>query len=120
MIYTAQKSMLSYLLKSLLIISILTGIFGLVWLRSNITQVEYQIGVLEAERAYALRQMKALIAKRASALSMKEVQLRGIEVAGLSYPDRKKVIYVKRQTWGTYDASIRGDAVLNEQKGDNP
>ncbi|MBI4823642.1 MAG: hypothetical protein HY805_05370 [Nitrospirae bacterium] len=120
MIYTAQKSMLSYLIKSLLVIFILTGIFGLVWLRSSITQIEYQIGVLEAERASALKEIKTLIAKRASALSMEVLQVRGIEVAGLGYPDRKKVIHVKRQTWGTTDASHRGDEVLDEQKGGNP
>ncbi|MDP2167220.1 MAG: hypothetical protein Q8J64_02680 [Thermodesulfovibrionales bacterium] len=116
-----HKSMLSHLVHPLLAFLIVLGVFGLVWLRSNIVRVEYRIGMLEKEKTAALREKKALIAKRASALSVGEVQARGIQLAELSFPDRKKVFYVKRNTdGGTYNVSIRGNPLLNEQKGGNP
>lgn len=110
---------MSYFIKPLLFILLITGVFGLVWLRSSIVAVEYQIGIIEKERTDALREKKTLIASKASALSMQEVELRGVKLSGLSFPDRKNVFYVKGGDWNTYTASLRGESTF-EQKGGNP
>lgn len=122
-----SKSILAYFIKPLLFIMIFIGIFGLVWLRSGIIAIEYQIGMLEKEKTDALREKKLLIAERASMLSIKEVGERGM-VTGLTFPDRKKVLYVKKDNqWETYSASLGGESILlggesilNEQTGGNP
>lgn len=111
---------MSYLIKPSLIVFILLGIFSLVWLRSSIIAVEYEIGTLDAEKAKAVRQKKALIAKRASALSMGEIGSRGMKLAGMGYPDRKRVVYVKKEVWGTYSLSAQGGATPGDKGAASP
>jgi len=118
-IYRGIEKMLSYFVKAILVVLIISGVFGLVYLRSSITAVEYRIGKLEEEKAKALREKKSLIAERASALSIQEVEVRGIRLAGLGFPDRKNFLYVKREGGRLYYASVRGEPI-DEQKGGNP
>jgi hypothetical protein len=89
---------------SLLSILLLLSIFGLVWLRSSYVSVEYRIGAMETQKAEALKEKKALAAELAALLSLDEVEQRDIS---LVFPDRQKVIYVKRDGGGVpYSAAL--------------
>jgi len=70
------------------------GIFGMVWLRSEIISSEYAIGKLERRMEEAIKEKQQLEAVLSSAMSIQEVGQRGL---GLNFPDRQKVFYVLRE-----------------------
>ena len=89
----------SMLTTFLLILTLLAGIFGIVWTVSGITTFEYQIGELENRRAQAIKERKTMEAELFSLRSIQHVREKGL---ALSMPDRERVIYVKRD-----DVSVR-------------
>ena len=101
-----RRTRLSYLIAPVLCLMLLSGIFGLVRLRSSVISIEYRIGSLERQKAEALKRQKVLAAELASLLSIQEVGNRDI---ALVFPDRQKVFYVNRDTGGVpYSASLAG------------
>ncbi|MGD8352372.1 MAG: hypothetical protein PVG55_05205 [Nitrospirota bacterium] len=105
--YRRSRSVFSRLAVPLLVVSLFAGIFGMVWLRSQITSMEYRMGILEREKVEALREEKALYAEMSSLLSIEQVARNGMS---LEFPDRQRVIYVKRDKGGVpYTASLRTD-----------
>jgi hypothetical protein len=70
------------------------GIFGMVWLRSEIISTEYAIGKLESRMEEAIKEKQKLEAVLSSVMSIREVGQRGL---GLNFPDRQKVFYVLRE-----------------------
>jgi hypothetical protein len=104
MIYRGQKNLFLRLTTPLLLVLLCVNIFGLVWLRSQITSTEYRIGQLQREKVEALKEEKFLYAKMSSMFSIQQVTTRGLE---LRFPDRQKVVYVKRDKGGVpYTASL--------------
>ena len=87
---------LSYFFKFVACLVVILGIFGLVWLRSGITRVEYELGSLERELGGVLSEHKSLIAERSSLFSACRVAGGAERELGLEFPDRSKVFYVKR------------------------
>lgn len=103
MIYGVKRSVLSYIFIPFLCFILLAGIFSLVRLRSRIVSVEYSIGELERQKLEALKDIKAFEAERAALLSVGQ-----LADMGFGSPDRKKVIYVKRDTGvSPYVAALR-------------
>jgi len=116
-----RRSKFSYFITPFLVLICLLEVFALIDLRAKIQKVEYNIGRLEKEKTSAIRERKILMAKRASVLSVKEVQAMGVERGGLYFPDRRKVFYVSRESQGeVYSISIRGSSKINEPKGGSP
>lgn len=103
-----RRSMVSYMITPLFITFLLCGIFGIVWLRSNFTSVEYTISELENKKADRLREAKMLMAEKASLMSMHKVEKTAVRDLGLVFPDRKKVtyVYVKERNPGPQKASL--------------
>lgn len=107
MIYRRPRKFFVRLMVPVLALVVVAGLFGLVWLRSQITSAEYRIGKLEAEKQESTRQEKVLYARMSSMLSIQQVSLRGLD---LTFPDRTRVIYVKRDEGGKpYAASLKGE-----------
>jgi len=105
--FRRRRSIYSRLLAPFLFVLFLAGVFGLVWLRSQVTALEYRIGMLEREKVEALKDEKALYAQMSSLLSIEQVAR---SEAGLQFPDRQKVVYVKRDRGGVpYTASLKTD-----------
>ncbi|GBE31474.1 MAG TPA: hypothetical protein ENG80_02045, partial [Nitrospirae bacterium] len=75
---------------------IIIFVFMLVWLKSEVTSLEYRISEHEKERMDLLEQKKELIVKRSDLLSVKNIEYVAMKKLGLTFPDRKRVIYVKR------------------------
>jgi len=82
------------------------GIFGMVWLRSEIISTEYAIGRIERSMEQAVKERQELEARISSAMSIREVGQRGL---GLNFPDRQKVFFVMRE-----DGRIGQTASLKE------
>ncbi len=105
--YRRPRSIFSHFAAPLLFVSLFAGIFGMVWLRSQITSMEYRIGMLEREKVEVLKEAKALYAEMSSLLSIEQVASNG---TGLEFPDRQRIIFVKRDKGGVpYTASLRTD-----------
>ncbi|GAB4414706.1 MAG: hypothetical protein OHK0032_10830 [Thermodesulfovibrionales bacterium] len=108
MIYIRHKSMLVYLVKPLFIAFLLFGIFGIIWLRSNLISLEYSISELENKKMDRIRETKMLMAERASILSIQKVEKTAVRNLGLVFPDRTRVVYVKETVSGPKRASLNG------------
>ena len=87
------------------------GVFGMVWLRSEIISTEYAIGKIENTMDEAIKQRQELEAKLSTAMSIREVGQRGLD---LNFPDRQRVFFVMRdeselgQTASLKDGRVRG------------
>ncbi|MEJ2696749.1 MAG: hypothetical protein P8013_08875 [Candidatus Sulfobium sp.] len=96
--------MLSLLYKPLVVACLLLGLFGLIWLRSRIVAVNYEIHNLEEKKMDALTDMKLLLADRAKLMSLAKIDTSLQRTAtdkryaggGYVFPDRVKVVHVKR------------------------
>jgi len=107
MVYLRRKSMVIYLVKPLFVALLLFGIFGIIWLRSNLISLEYTISELENKRMERLRETKMLMAERASMLSIQRVEGTAVRDLGLVFPDRTRVVYVKDRGAGPQMVSGR-------------
>lgn len=105
MIQQRHRSIFRYLVKPVLVLLLLIGIFSLIWLRSNFVSIEYRISELESRKTELLRETKALMAGKASALSIVKVEKKAITNLGLVFPDRRNVFYVDARKAGPYSAS---------------
>lgn len=106
MIKLRQRNMVLYFIKPLFLALLICGIFSIVWLRSNITSMEYRISELENKKMDRLRETKMLMAERAFLLSMQKVERTAVRDLGLVFPDRTRVVYVKERDSGPFRASL--------------
>ncbi|TAL22763.1 MAG: hypothetical protein EPN94_10475 [Nitrospirae bacterium] len=93
----SHKGIFSFVLIPLVLGFLLFGIFSIVWLRSSVRTIEYSIAQLDNKRMEELKARKMLMAEKASLLSIQNVKNAGGEKLGLVFPDRVKVIYVKKE-----------------------
>lgn len=104
-----HRGIFSFVLIPLAVVLLLFGIFSIVWLRSSVRTVEYSIAQLDNKRMETLKERKMLLAEKASLLSIQNVKDTGDGKVGLVFPDRVKVIYVKKEKGVTpYKASLAG------------
>lgn len=105
----SHRGIFSFVLIPLAGVLLLFGIFSIVWLRSSVRTVEYSIAQLDNKRMETLKERKMLMAEKASLLSIQNVKDTWDGQAGLVFPDRVKVIYVKKERGVTpYKASLDG------------
>jgi cell division protein FtsL len=107
--------MLLGIARPLFVILLLCGLFGIVWLRSNIVSTEYAISELENKKTDVLRETKMLMAERASVLSMQKVEETAMKRLGLSFPERTRVVFVKKNKSGPQEVSL--DISVETRKG---
>ena len=102
------SGVLSYCFKGSACLLVVIGFFGLIWLRSSIRSVQYELGALENEHWGVLRQRMELDADRATLFSAGQIGSVTAEKLGMDFPDRTKVFYVKRDRGSIpYEASYR-------------
>ena len=120
MMRRSQNDFLSVIYKPVCIIILLFGLFGLVWLRSNVVSIAYDLRTLEEKRMASQKETKMLLAGRSKVISLASIgsalQVRGQGQdkgdykqvsSGYVFPDRVKVIHVKRHRGPeTYKASF--------------
>ncbi len=120
MIRRAQNNILSVIYKPVCIIILLFGLFGLVWLRSSVVSISYELRSLEEKKMAVEKETKMLLASRSKAISLASIgsvikdpgrgqnsgDYRRVS-ADYVFPDRVKVIHIKRHTGPeTYKASF--------------
>jgi cell division protein FtsL len=70
-------------------------IFMLVWLRSNLVKMEYELGQYQKLRETLLDEKRRLILEKEKFTSLKNIERVAISRLHLSTTERKKVFYVK-------------------------
>lgn len=94
-----RKNKIIEILKPLSIVMLLLSIFSIVWLRSSFVSLEYSISSLEKKKAVLMKNRKMLTAERANLSSVErfeKVAGNGIVNGRFTFPDRVKVVYVKK------------------------
>lgn len=93
-----KENRLICLLKPVSVVLLLLSIFTIVWLRSSFVSLEYSISSLEKKRTELMRDRKLLAAERAGLLSVERFEkvANSTVNGGFAFPDRVKVVYVKR------------------------
>jgi hypothetical protein len=109
--------MLSLVYKPLCVVILLSGLFGLIWLRSGVVTTAYDLRNLEEKKMASLKDRKILLAERAKLMSLEKIDasFRGSVpgdtrlVAGENmFSNRVRVIHIKRNNVpGTYRASLQ-------------
>ncbi len=108
MIYRKRRSLLVPAVKALLCVLPFFLVFSIIWLRSNVTAFEYELGQLQKQKASLIEERRELIAKRARMASMQKIQYVASKKMGLAYPDRKRIFFVKTDRGPTpYRAGLR-------------
>lgn len=92
-----RTNLLSVVLKPSLIIILLVGMFGLVYLKSHFVKLEYAIGELEKKKMYCLRERQKLYAEKTSQLSYARLESSSGDGGGFVLPDRLQVVHVSKQ-----------------------
>lgn len=110
-------NMLSLLYKPLCVVVLLAGLFGLIWLRSSVVAIAYDLRNLEEKKMDSLTDRKVLLAERAKLMSLEKIDasFRGSYQAGTRlaagenmFSNRVRVIHIKKnKTPGTYKASLQ-------------
>ena len=109
MTHVNRSGLFSFFLVPLSVALILFGIFSIVWLRSSVRTAEYSIAALDHRRMEILRDRKTLMAEKAGLLSTQSVKSKGSGKLALVFPDRIKVVYVKKDGKNTpFKASLEG------------
>jgi len=92
-----RKSITSFIFRPLCIALLLAGQFSLVWLKSHVVNLEYNIGVLEKMKADQIKERRLLLAEKAGLQSLDRLEASAVEKSSFIFPDRVKVIHVKKQ-----------------------
>lgn len=111
-----DTNMLSLLYKPLCVVILLLGLFGLIWLRSNVVTVAYDLRNLEEKKMESLKERNILLAERAKLMSIEKIgaSFRGSmhESAAVAagenmFSNRVRVIHIKKDGIpGPYRASL--------------
>lgn len=113
MIKKTGMNLLAYICKPLLIILLVFGVFGLVYLRSNFLRLEYSLGDLEKKKMNYLKERKMLLAEKTRLLSFAQLETSHGDSEGFLLPDRVKVIHLNKQKGPVpYRASFERNQLL--------
>ncbi len=115
-----DSNMLSLLYKPLCVVILLSGLFGLIWLRSGVVTIAYDLRNLEEKKMDSLKDRKILLAERAKLMSLEKIDasFRGnlqadtkLAAGDNMFSNRVRVIHIKRNSVpGTYKVSLEGEA----------
>ncbi len=86
------------LLKFGFFICIFIGVFTLIWLRTTVVNLEYELSQLIEQKKELNREGKLLLAEKAGFYSAERIEEVAIKRLGMSLPKREKVVFVKKTT----------------------
>jgi cell division protein FtsL len=84
------------------------GVFALIWLRTAIVSLEYELTTLQNQKAELMREEKLMAAEKANVYSIEKIEKVAIKRLGMKLPERDKIVFVKKITGaGPYKVSSR-------------
>lgn len=96
-----DKFLFPGILKLFIVVLLMFGMFGIVYLRSGVMKIEYTIGALEKTKMNYLKERKMLIAEKTSLLSFEKIEASLNSKQDFILPDRIMVIHVKKEERGS-------------------
>ena len=84
-------------IKPLVILLILSGVFSLIWIRTRVMEIQYEIGEVEKSRTELLTEQKKLVNLKNRLSSPARIAMRANRL-GLTLPDRGNVYLVRYET----------------------
>lgn len=112
MIYSKTRNVLKFYEWFLLLSVIIAGLFTIIWLRSAITALEYNIARLEETKIELSKERKELLAERASLSSVKRIEGMAYQ-KGFAIPDRR-YIHLKKRNESPQVIAVSGMLRLDE------
>ncbi len=85
------------LVKPLAIMLLCSGVLSLVWIRTRVMEIRYEIGEFEKSRTELLTEQKTLISQKNRLSSPARIAMRASRL-GLTLPDRSNVYLVRYDT----------------------
>lgn len=102
-----RKSHFSVVWKASALACAVLLVFTIVWIRSAVVSLEYQLSSLDHKKIELMKEGKVLGAERASLIAVKRFEAVASADGNLVFPDRMKVVHVKNGRQGaTYTASF--------------
>jgi len=96
------------LLKFGLLLYIFAGLFTLIWFRTEVMSLEYQLGELNRQKTVLVREQRLVTAKRANFYSSKNIEDTAVKVLGMKTPERNNIFFVERtEGAGLYKVSMK-------------
>ena len=109
-------NVLSLLYKPLCVVILLSGLFGLIWLRSGVVTTAYDLRNIEEKKMASLKDRKILLAERAKLMSLEKIDasFRGrvqgdtrLAAGENMFSNRVRVIHIKKNNVpGTFRVSL--------------
>ena len=93
-----RMSLAMVVLRPLVVVLLFAGVFGLVYLRANVTKLEYGLGELEKKKVHCLRDQKMLFAEKTSQLSFARLESSPDDQEGFILPDRLQVVHITKES----------------------
>lgn len=84
------------LLKFSFFLYTLIGVFVLIWLRTAVVNLEYELSQMEKQKAVLIREGKSISAEKACLYSAREVEGVAIKQFAMSLPKRENIFFVKK------------------------
>ncbi len=81
-------------LKCILSLYLIAGLFTLVWFRTEVVSLEYELGELIKQKAELTRELGQVTAKRANFYSASNVEYTAVNLLGMKTPERENIIFV--------------------------
>lgn len=93
------------------------GAFALIWLRTQVVNLEYEIGQMGDKKAELAGEGKSASAEKASTYSVANIEKVAINQLGMKFPSRERIFYVRKaESAGPYRASVESKAAVNDRK----
>jgi hypothetical protein len=92
----SSMNIFSFILKLLLILLLISCVFGVVYLRSSYLTLEYSLGDLEKKKMDSLKERKMLFAEKTGLLSFEKLEA-SQKSEGFILPNRVKVVHLSKQ-----------------------
>ncbi|MGW8321621.1 MAG: hypothetical protein ACWGSD_08730 [Thermodesulfobacteriota bacterium] len=87
----------AFLLKPVAVSLIIAGSLSLIWMKTRVMEVRYEIAELEQQRVQLLNVQKDLLSQKSQFSSPARIAMRASRL-GLTVPDRENVYLVKYQS----------------------
>jgi cell division protein FtsL len=86
------------LIKFTFFLGVFIGVFALIWLRTMVVNLEYELSQLGKQKMELMREERLVSAEKANFYSMKQIEETAIKQLGMNLPKREKIFFVKKIT----------------------
>lgn len=84
------------------------GVFTLIWLRTTVVDLEYELSDLERQKVALIREGRLFSAEKANVYSIEKIEETAVKRLGMKVPERDQIYFVQQTTGAApYKVSAR-------------